>query len=658
MSIRRNTARQARAVAVIGAGLLSWHSMATAEDASAAGDFGGVNWSYSGFVRFDSAYKTTDHPNIVNQRDNPFNGKTVHRSSFPLAAGLPVTEDDATRNGVPKNEDWNLMNFRLKFDLTVNLNQNMKIVSTLRGIYDWSPYEAFDPDEVDSVAAGFNYGRGKITTDHPNGKKHKTPNYYEYDSFYHGGSINPLEFAGRKYMLDLPALYLDYQSGPLLVRVGNQQIAWGQALFFRVLDVPNGLDLRRHLFLDYAPEEYADERVPALGIRSTFQLSQDWELDGFVQKFQPSIYPNANTPYNAVASQFSVHESYSKRFDDKFNGGIRARGSFGQWGVQGIAVRRYNPDGVFRWTQSGVVRDIPGLTGSGALMAQTPLEVDSTGVWTGEEWFTYAGDARLDGVGGLNTIIAEFPAAGALGGFAVPDEETANRELDLFFQLAGGYLTGNPGQGGLRGHIVHEYDQETVLGVGGSYVASAEPGSIFDQLIINLETSYTPNKTFTSSTLSRKYEVHDEWVTALVMEKYQRLSQDFPATYFVFQALHKSQSDLFGRYLGCMGGTGASPDGDGENKRCHDVDGGFNAVVFALQQPSPTLNWRVDFATLYDIKGGIFMQPAIRFSPSSTFTAEFYYNYIDGGVRGKANMNIMQTIDYADELGVRLSMQF
>ena len=47
-------------------------------------------------------------------------------------------------------------------------------------------------------------------------------------------------------MLDLPALYLDYNKGPLWLRVGNQQIAWGEALFFRVFDAVQGLDLRRH----------------------------------------------------------------------------------------------------------------------------------------------------------------------------------------------------------------------------------------------------------------------------------------------------------------------------------------------------------------------------------------------------------------------------
>ena len=59
------------------------------------------------------------------------------------------------------------------------------------------------------------------------------------------------------YMLDLPALYLDYNKGPLWLRVGNQQIAWGEALFFRVFDSVQGLDLRRHSVFGVAAEEYS-----------------------------------------------------------------------------------------------------------------------------------------------------------------------------------------------------------------------------------------------------------------------------------------------------------------------------------------------------------------------------------------------------------------
>lgn len=588
------------------------------------------NYNFNGQIRLDTVFSTTDRENMVNQRGNIYNGVPVERTP-PAASGL--MPDVVARDTPRGSNDFNVQQLRTELDLGVTFSHQWRIVTKLRGIYEVGDYSSFDPASINSNAAGFNYGK---------------PNYFEYDDFESGGSQNPLEIAGRNYMVDLPSLYVDYQSGPLNIRAGNQQIAWGQALFFRVLDVPNGLDLRRHLFLDYAPEEYADERISALGIRAIYQLSRHWEMDSFAQKFQPTIYPNANTPYNAIASQFTIHDRYSD-FDNKLNYGLRMRGSAGDIGLQFIAAQRYNPEGVFRWTESGVNRDIPGLDGSGALMAATPLEVDPSGVWSGEEWFAYAGNARLDGVEGLNAMVAEFEAAQMLGGYQVETVDQAKEQLDLFFQLAGGALLGQS-SGGLRGHLAREYHRETILGGGISYVFQGAPGSFTDQLILNVETTYTPKRRFTNPSLSRNYIEQNEWVAAFVLEKYQRFSADFPASYLVFQGIHKSRSDLYGRHLdGNRGDAGAQAEGS---------DGGFNALLFAVQQAFPYLVWRADLSVLYDLSGGLFVQPALRWRPGGSIRVETYFNYVDGSLGSRPNDNIMQTIRYANELGLRVGYEF
>src|SRR5258708_39828939 len=63
------------------------------------------------------------------------------------------------------------------------------------------------------------------------------------------------------------------------------------------------------------------------------------------------------------------------------------------------------------------------------------------------------------------------------------------------------------------------------------------------------------------------------------MEKYQRFSSSFPATYMVFQWMHKTQSDLFGRYLGGMGGT--------EANAATGYGGGAEHIRASVQQPVP-----------------------------------------------------------------------
>jgi hypothetical protein len=435
-------------------------------------------------------------------------------------------------------------------------------------------------------------------------------------------------------------LYLDYNNGPVWIRAGNQQIAWGEAIFFRVLDVPNGLDLRRHFILDPAAEEYSDKRVASPAIRGSVRLLDQYEVEGFAQMFSPSVLPNPGTPYNFIPDQFTVHTSSAANHD--WNFGTRVQAQF--WdnlSVQAIAVHRTNPDGVFRWTESGVNRDIPGLVGSGTVLQHTPFEVDpNTGVRTADEWFTYAGTSRLDGVRGLDAAVNDFqPWTGLLGAFSTNNNYTlAQLELNTFFGLSP-----------LRGHIERAFKQENIFGAGANYVFSGEPDTLFDQLVMRGELAYTPNKVFTSPDLNVNFVTKNELTGSLVFEKYNRFSQsqDWPATFIVAEYMYKSQSDLFGRYLGGMGGSvGHGPTG---------VDHGFHAVALALQQPFPNLVWRADLTMLYDLRGGLLVQPGVKWRPSSTWTVDIYANLI---AAKQNNKNIMQTFDYANELSMRVAYQF
>ncbi|GAA4103758.1 DUF1302 family protein [Zhongshania borealis] len=613
---------------------------------SANGELFGINYSSSGFIRVEAAAKTVGEENPFNQRGNIFNGESVDRYggvnagtllglNLPISVGVPI-RDSATRNGEQANNDFNFTQLRLENTLQFRFSDNFSATAKIRGIFDMAQYDEFDPNSVNSNASGFLYGE---------------PNYFEYDDFETGGEQNRLEVAGENYMVDFPSLYLDYQNGPILVRAGNQQIAWGQALFFRVMDVANGLDLRRHLILDFASEEYADERIASPAIRVSYQVNSSWELDMFVQTFQPSIYANPNTPYNVIPSQFTIHDRYTN-VDEELNSGFRLKGNMGDFGMQFMYTNRYNPDGVIRWTASGVNRDAPGLPGTGAILAQTPLEVDPTGVWSAEEWFTYAGMARLDGVEGLNNLITDFPASQLLLARPVNGIDAAKEELDLFFILTGGVggsLTTGEGMGGLRGHLEREYKREDVFGTGFNYIFTGEPGSWLDQLILNFEVSFTPDRVFTSPDLGQEYLVEDEYISALVLEKYQRFSRNFPATYIVFQWMHRTESDLFGRHLSGMGGTvDNAPTG---------VDG-WDGLVLALQQPFPGLVWRADLSVLYDTRGGIYVQPALKWKPSGNWNIEAFYSYIDDDLKSNANENVMQTFDWAEEFGLRVAYQF
>ncbi|MBM5812855.1 MAG: DUF1302 domain-containing protein [Gammaproteobacteria bacterium] len=624
-----SSSRELRALVI---GLISAVATPLAGAADGAGDNNepsdGMSVSFDGFIRSETAVKSSSSENPFNQRSNVMNGRTVNRSS----AAIGGFSDTATRNGGRASNDLDLLLFRAELNLELKFTPNLSLVSKLRAVFDPGWYDEFEPAGVNSIAVGSQYGE---------------PNYFEY--FVEGKSQpNPLEFAGRNYLIGLPSFFVAYDNGPFNLRVGNQQIAWGQAVFFRVLDVVDGLDLRRHSVLDFASEEFADKRVPALGVRASYQISPDWLVDGYVQKFQPTVYPNANTPYNVIASQFTVHDLYDE-YDSKVSYGLRLKGQAGKVGLQAIAVRRYNPDGVFRWTESGVNRDLALVPGSGAAMQGTPFEVDPSGVWSATEWFNYAGLARLSGVTAFDSA-ASFPAALALG--AVPTsmigldpydpaaKALVGQQLDLFFQLSGS---------GLRGHLAREYRPETLVGGGISYVTEGAPGSWLDQLVINVEALYARDRVFTDPSLSGSFHRDDEVVAALVLEKYQRFSENFPATYLVFQWLHKTRSDLFGRLLDGYGGD--------ENTIGRGVSGGYNAFAIVAQQAFPNLVWRADLAVLYEGSGGVLIQPAVRWKPNDKFTLEAYYNFLSGSF-GNESKNALSTVAHADELTIRLGWQF
>jgi hypothetical protein len=595
---------------------------------SSSGSSGGsdITYTLSGLIRSETALATNGGQNPLNQTGNLFNGVPTMRVS-------PIATDTTTRDGQNYNQTLDMQQFRFQLDGSVKFSPQFTFIAKLRGIYDPNWYQDFNPALSNSHAMGELYGR---------------PNFFSYD--VQGLSHpNPLEWAGQNYMIDFPAFFLEYNNGPLNLRLGNQQIAWGQAIFFRVLDVPDGLDYRRHSVLDYVPEEFSDKRVPALSLRASLQMGQNWLLDSFVEKFQPSVYPNPNTPYNVIASQFTIVDDY-KQYDNRLNFGLRIKGEVDGIGLQGVLARRYNPDGVYRWTASGVNRDIPGLPGSGTVLQHTPFEVDSSGVWSSNEWYNYAGQARLNGTTGLNSAINNFqPWAGLLGAAAVPNYAYASQELNEFFQLAGGLLTGT-NNAGLRGWLARDYREETNIGGGVSKVFEGAPGSWNDQLIANVEVLYTPDRIFTNPSLDVGFLRKNETIAALVLEKYQRFSSSLPATYLVGQFLYRSQSDLFGRYLGGYGGS--------QTEEAPGKTGGYKAMALAIQQPFANLIWRADLAVLYDTGGGILVQPALRWKPNGTYTVEAFYNYVNGKLNGNPTDNALSTANYVKEFTLRLGAQF
>jgi len=604
------------------------------------------DYSVSGFIRQEMAYKINSDQNPNNPHGNPLNGKSQANRALTDPGACAVIDalgppglnpcsngyipPNLTRKDHDHETDWNVFATRAEVDVNVNFTNNLSGFIKVRGYYQ--------PDVFDD------YGDNNL-----------------FSVNNHGNEATFLSISDDDYMVDLPSLYLDYAKGPLWVRVGQQQIAWGEALFFRVADVANGLDLRRHLFLDFGAEEYADERLSAPGIRASYNLNQDWEVEVFAQMFQPSVLPNRGSPYSMLPYQFSVDfEPGYDKVDDNVNAGIRLRGQVGDLGMQFFAVSRHNPDPIFNMVPGNISLP-PGsplngpLGASGETVDSQPFYQDLTGDFgfnSSADWFNGTALAGVNGLAVLNTLIEEYgyidDVFTLFSNFDLTDgpgdphiSSFANAQV-IVDTLVTGF--GAPLQAGGEA----SYASENIFGIGFNYIFYAEPDTFLDQLVVRFEGSYTPDKKFTTPGVARDFISHDEWVTSLTLEKYQRFSDDFPATFFIFEWMHKSESDMLGRHLSAIGGDANHLPGGGEEGR------GWDGLVFALQQPFPNLTWRLDLSVLYDLNGGVFIQPAVRYKPNGDWTVEAFANIIDATNNG----SIFAPMEFSDDLTVRLTYQF
>jgi hypothetical protein len=685
-----------RATGMVVGVALALISMTAGADGFLSDAFSNIDVSVGGFIRQETAFREADEENPINQGGNVFQNRKVSRQAYlpPTFTGLnllgitvpPLTSwstlpipatpltSDASSSVLRSNfvhTDSNQVNYvilRGETELGIKFGEHLSLVGRLRAVYQPSVYDEFNATSVANEQGGITGGDARLY--------HGKPDFYDY--IVEGGKKpNPLEWTGTNYQIYFPALILDYHQGGLDLRVGNQQIAWGQAIFLRVFDTPDGLDLRRHLLLDRGLEEFSDIRVPAPTVRLTYQLTDTILMDSFVSKFQPSVYGNPNTPYNVIPTQFTVHDLYAQDGTDRWttlNGGIRFKADYGRFGWQASFVRRYNPDGVFRWTESGVNKPLQGGVGTvgalvntlyslkvpgcapavynpslcrnygsiGEALSHTPFEASPGGVYSANEWYNYAAQVRLNGQGGLNAAINDFPASRDVYATAVPNYQDGFNELNTFFIASGGSL---------RGHIAREYFQENDFALGGSYVNESE-NDFLNELIFNVEVQYTPKRTFTAVDLNTSFHKEDEYTVSLVVDKWHRFFNNFPGTYIVAEAYTRQRADLVGRLLkGYDGSEGESATGK---------HGNANYLVAGFLQPFPNKIWAIEFASLYDVAGGILVQPGLQWNPGHHITVEGYYNFVDGNLYGASNPNdnLISTLNFSREAFVRLTYAF
>jgi hypothetical protein len=670
------------------------HAIAVAVLAALVSPTQAADWEISGFLRQELAYKITDDQNPTNQgtsfrnADKPiaFGGIDFGPAAMPYvsrvgdaAYGNCTSATGCLRH--PKEAvreiDTNWFATRLDLNIDGKINDKLKATIKLRGVFD-------ETKDLESDSHGFNIRTGNPLIPNPNYNS-RDGDLLSGSSFkqkFGGTAGGPLAYATDRMSLDLPAFYLDYNDGPLWVRAGNQQIAWGEALFFRVADQVNGLDLRGHLF-GVAAEEYSDTRRSSLGVRMNYRVNEKMDIDTYVQKFSPTLVPQGETPYGLIPDAFTIDEKpgYDSA-KNKLNAGFRVKGEAGGFGYQAFAMSRVDPNGVYKWSiaKDGIGADNGAYPGSAATNT-------NTGVWSFNDWTRGAIHARLNPIQGVGTFAsAVFPSGGLTGGewqqalgintvaslcgattpnqsavnanvWSVDTKNSAKCVVDTF-----------AGLGPVRGWLDRQYMRENIFGGGINRVFEGEPDSFMDQLIGRFEFSYTPNKKFTNSTLGDYIEAN-EYQFAFIAEKYHKFVSSFPATYFVLQWLHKSESDLFGRHLSGYDQSyaynylqgkndGSAVDSKGRSRMAPaGKSGGSNAVALALQQPSPTLEYRFDFAILTDGEGGWYSQPGMKWKPKKNIQVDAYLNLVYSQNKGQSK-DFADGLQHNNEIFARVAYQF
>ncbi|TAM12863.1 MAG: hypothetical protein EPN72_12290 [Nevskiaceae bacterium] len=673
--------------------------------ASADGYFSDL-WSntvFTGSLQYNLSVRTDGDQNQYNQSNLPFQDVAVPRQAYlpnalstgalnavgnllglapgslPAAGASDFTIPipgyaDTVRRGdyAPKNH-LPFNNNMLRFNGRVNtpLGHNLTFVSELRVAYVPTLFS----NRYNATAFGDTQG-GITGGDYYNGPDTGNVNYFDAKG-RNGKRLNPLELSSSNYMADLPTLVLNYRNGPFSASLGNQTIAWGQGIFLRTLDVPNGLDFRRHLILDRAIEEYQDKRVSSPALRVMNQVTNDILIDGFVEKFQPTILPNSNTPYNVIPSAFytPLDNYYVGGYDTKLNYGFRIKADYGTWGWTLMAVRRYNPNGVYSWGTSGINKGLPTspvttlgnlvttaynlklegcgaaynpttcrlFPSTGAALASSPLTVGPGGVYSGKEWFATAGSAHLNGLAAFNNAINEYASLRDLYADNQSTVAGVERELNTFFMGSGGSL---------RGTVQRDYYAENNFGAGLSYVTASEH-SLLDSIILNLEATYTPYERLTDPGLAHGGLKTSEYVIGFDAEKWTRWSDAYPAAYLVFEYQRRSASDLVGLSLkGYRGNTGTTdpivPTGISS----------ANYLVFAGFQPTPSRLFVFEWAVLWDIQGGMLFQPNVRYAPGHNINVDLFYNYVNGNLYGNPTKNVVSDINNDNEITLRVTYGF
>src|SRR5437870_2749235 len=127
-----------------------------------------------------------------------------------------------------------------------------------------------------------------------------------------------LRGGGNDFKAEMWQAYGDYRSGNWWVRLGKQQIAWGEALGLRVLDTVNPLELSQNLSTDRIFEEFDRVRIPQWFARADYTIPNE-TIQDLTAEFilnpglvVPTLLPPQGSPFNVVPAFLKVRNKVNQ----------------------------------------------------------------------------------------------------------------------------------------------------------------------------------------------------------------------------------------------------------------------------------------------------------------------------------------------------------
>lgn len=407
----------------------------------------------------------------------------------------------------------------------------------------------------------------------------------DYDAF-------PLEFDndftlmrldGDTAAAELWEAFADVRAGRTFLRVGRQNIVWGETEGLRTLDIINPLDLSQHLFIE-AGEQFDHIRIPLWAVRAQYEFESlpGYSIDAFVipGDYVPTGLPDNGAPFNLVPFPvpLAILPSPPAAFPPPPFLPVFVPGDGGNY-VPFAGLRAEDEIDDRRGDWEGGVRLLGEIKG-----VQYTLN--------------YLSKIDQDGVAIFDRFDFLVPNLVPLPGFGFP--------------------LGLP-----AGVVLHNYrERHDIYGASFNWFASQVAG------VFSGELTYVPDQTYANA-----------GGTALVERDTTKWALAFDRPTFIFPT--KNAMGIIFEWFQ----TRREGDESGISINAAPADKNETHLALLFRQPLHNGQYEVDFLAIADTDDGYWLQPQVKYAPGDHWRVALYSNHFRGSEKRPGRLGGLEWAD-------------